>query len=285
MPARPTWRAFLRISLIRIPVKVFPATESAATIGFNQLHAKCQTRIRQKRWCPTCDCEVEYREIVRGYEFERGRYVVVTDEDLQKVRIETTRIINLTQFADDEAIDPMYVDNAYYLAPDGAVAAEAFATMRDGMAGKAGIGKVALYGREYLVAIKPQDKGLVMYTLHHDAEMRRIDQIDELNSLPPTTKPEALKLAKQVVSTFDAELNLKDYKDDYTEALQAIIDAKIAGQEVITSEVSTPVPVVDLMDALRKSLGAITAEKKKPARARLTAVKAKSVGAQKRRAS
>src|SRR5688572_19720535 len=132
MPARPTWRGFLRISLISIPVKVFPATESAATIGFNQLHGECQTRIRQKRWCETCQPEVEYREIIKGYEFERGRYVVVTAEDLQKVRVETTRIINLTQFTDETAIDPIFVDSAYYLAPDGAVAAEALATMRDG---------------------------------------------------------------------------------------------------------------------------------------------------------
>jgi DNA end-binding protein Ku len=285
MPARPTWRGFLRISLISIPVKVFPATESAATIGFNQLHAECQTRIRQKRWCSTCDREVEYREIVKGYEFERGRYVVVTDEDLQKVRVETTRIINLTQFTDAAAIDPMYVDAAYYLAPDGAVAGEAFATMRDGMAGKAGIGKVALYGREYLVAIKPQKKGLVMYTLHHDAEIRGIEQVDELNSLPTTVKPEALKLAKQVVSTFDAELNLKDYKDDYSDALRAIIESKIAGQEVITPEVVAPVPVVDLMEALRKSLGAVATAKKTPAKAALRAIKGKAGSVRKRRAS
>lgn len=94
MAARPTWRGFLRISLINIPIKVFPATESSAAIGFNQLHAECQTRIRQKRWCPTCDREVEYRDIVKGFEFERGRHVVVTDQDLQKVRVETTRVIS-----------------------------------------------------------------------------------------------------------------------------------------------------------------------------------------------
>jgi DNA end-binding protein Ku len=105
MPARPTWRGFLRISLINIPVKVFPATESSATLGFNQLHAECLTRIRQKRWCPTCDREVDYRDIVKGYEFERGRYVVVTNDDLQKVSVETTRVINLTQFTDETAID------------------------------------------------------------------------------------------------------------------------------------------------------------------------------------
>ena len=184
MAARSTWKGFLKVSLVNIPVKVFPATESAAALSFNQLHAECQTRIQQKKWCPHCEREVTNAEIVKGYEFEKGRYVVVSEEDFGKVTVESTRVINLVQFADDGSLDPMYVDKSYYLAPDGAVAAEAFAVMREGMRGKAGIGKVALYGREYLVAVKPQEHGLVMYTLHHDAEIRGIDQVEDLDSVP-----------------------------------------------------------------------------------------------------
>jgi DNA end-binding protein Ku len=159
--------------------------------------------------------------------------------------------------------------------------------MREGMAGKAGIGKVALYGREYLVAIKPQKKGLVMYTLHHDAEIRSIDQIEELNSVPSKVKPEEMKLAKQVIATFDAELNLKDYKDEYTEGLRQIIDAKIAGEEFVAPEVQEPAKVVDLMEALRRSLDSVSTEKKKPAKAALAKpAKARAAnGAKKRRAS
>jgi DNA end-binding protein Ku len=290
MAPRPTWKGFLKVSLVNIPVKVFPATESAATLSFNQLHAECQTRIQQKRWCPHCEREVANSELAKGYEFEKGRYVIVTDEDIQKVRVESTRVINLVQFADDSEIDPIYVDRAYYLAPDGPMAADAFAVMREGMAGKAGIGKVALYGREYLVAIRPQKKGLVMYTLHHDAEIRSIDQIEELNSVPSKVKPEEMKLAKQVIATFDADLNLKDYKDEYTEGLRQIIDAKIAGEEYVAADVQEPPKVVDLMEALRRSLDSVSAEKKKPAKADLKKVtritaKAKSAnGAKKRKA-
>ena len=276
MPARPTWKGFLKVSLVNIPVKVFPATESAATISFNQLHAECQTRIQQKRWCSHCEREVPHSEVVKGYEFEKGRYVVVGDEDIQKVRVESTRVIDLAQFTDDTAIDPIYVDRAYYLAPDGPVASEAFAVMREGMAGKAGIGKVALYGREYLVAVKPQKKGLVMYTLHHDAEIRSIDEIEELNSVPSKVRPEEMKLARQVVATFDGELNLKDYKDEYREGLRQIIDAKIAGEEIVATEVEDPPKVVDLMEALRKSLNAVSTEKKKPVKAALKKAKAKT---------
>jgi len=285
MPARPTWKGFLKVSLVNIPVKVFPATESAATISFNQLHAECQTRIQQKRWCSHCDREVPHSEIVKGYEFEKGRYVVVSDADIQKVRVESTRVIDLAQFTDETEIDPIYVDRAYYLAPDGPVASDAFAVMREGMAGKAGIGKVALYGREYLVAVKPQKKGLVMYTLHHDAEIRSIDEVEELNSVPSKVKPEEMKLAKQVVATFDSELNLKDYKDEYREGLRKIIDAKIAGEEIVATEMPEPPKVVDLMEALRKSLNAVSTEKKKPVKAAIKKAKAKAVanGARKRK--
>jgi DNA end-binding protein Ku len=269
MAARATWKGFLKVSLVNIPVKVFPATESAATISFNQLHAECQSRIQQKRWCPQCEREVPHSELVKGYEFEKGRYVIMEEEDIQKVRVESTRVINLIQFADDTEIDPIYVDRAYYLAPDGGIAAEAFAVMREGMAGKAGIGKMALYGREYLVAVRPQKKGLVMYTLHHDAEIRSIDSIEELSSVPAKVKPEEMKLAKQVIATFDGELNLKDYKDEYKEGLRAIIDAKIAGEEVVAPEVQEPPKVVDLMEALRRSLDSVSGEKKKPAKAKI----------------
>jgi DNA end-binding protein Ku len=285
MAVRPTWRGFLKVSLVNIPVKVFPATESAASISFNQLHAECQTRIQQKRWCPHCEREVPNTELVKGYEFEKGRYVIVSEDDMQKVRVESTRVINLAQFTDDTAIDPIYVDRAYYLAPDGPMAAEAFAVMREGMVGKAGIGKVALYGREYLVAIRPQKKGLVMYTLHHDAEIRSIDQIEELNSVPAKVKPEEMKLAKQVIATFDSELDLKEYKDEYKEGLRQIIDAKIAGEEFVAPEVQEPPKVVDLMEALRRSLDSVSTEKKKPAKADMAkpAVKAKSGNGKKRK--
>jgi DNA end-binding protein Ku len=267
MAARATWKGFLKISLVNIPIKVFPATESSGTISFHQLHSECQTRIQQKRWCPYHNREVPNSEIVKGYEFEKGRYVVLSEEDFDKVRPESTRVIDLVQFTDDSAIDPMYVDRAYYLAPDGKMAGDAFAVMREGMKGKVGIGKLALYGREYLVAVRPQERGIVMYTLHHAAEIRRIDTVEELNSVATTVKPEEMKLAKQVISTFEGPLDLTDYKDEYREGLQRIIDAKIAGEEVVAPAVEAPPRVVNLMDALKRSLDAVSATKKKPAKA------------------
>jgi DNA end-binding protein Ku len=269
MAARATWKGYLKISLVNIPVKVFPATESSGTISFNQLHEACRTRIQQKRWCPHCDREVPHSEIVKGYEFEKGRWVVLSDEDIEQVRPESTRIIDLVQFADEGAIDPMYVDRTYYLAPDGPVASDAFAVMRDGMKGKVGVGKLALYGREYLVAVRAHERGIVMHTLHHAAEIRSIDAVDELNSVPAKAKPEEIKLARQVIGTFERPLDLSSYRDEYREGLQAIIDAKIAGEEIVAPAVEAPPQVVNLMDALRKSLDRVSTARKRPAKAAL----------------
>jgi DNA end-binding protein Ku len=201
---------------------------------------------------------------VKGFEFEKGRYVIVNEEDIEKVRVESTRVISLDKFTEDTAIDPIYLERPYYLAPDGPVAREAFAVIREGMAGKAGIGKVALYGREYLVKVQPREQGLVMYTLRHANEIRSMNAIEELADMPETVKPEEVKLAKQVIGTFEGEVNLDSYQDDYQVGLREIIDAKIDGREVVAQEIEAPPKVVNLMEALRKSLDTISA-KKKPA--------------------
>jgi DNA end-binding protein Ku len=193
----------------------------------------------------------------------------MTEEDVSKVRPESTRVIDLIQFTDATAIDPIYIEKPYYLAPDGAMATEAFAVMREGMKGKAGIGKLALYGREYLVAVEPREKGLVMYTMRHTKEVRSMDAIEELDRVPAKVKPDEIKLAKQVIGNFEGALNLSEYRDEYQEELQRIIDAKIAGEEVVATAEETPPKVVNLMDALRQSLDRVSTGKKKAAKAEI----------------
>jgi DNA end-binding protein Ku len=281
--ARPTWKGYLKISLVNIPVRVFPATDAAATISFNQLHRVCRSRIQQKRWCPTCETEVPNTDLVKGYEVEKGKYVVIDEEDIAKVRPESTRVINIVQFADASMIDPVYVERPYYLAPDGTVAAEAFAVMRDGMAGKAAIGKVALYGREYLVAIQPRENGLVMYTLRHASEVRSMGAIDELKTVPARIKPDEVKLARQVIGNFETGGDLSQYKDDYQLELRRIIDAKVAGEEVVAPREEAPPKVVNLMEALRRSLENVSSTKKRAARIGETPAKAAAPKAAARR--
>jgi len=279
MPARPTWKGYLKISLVNIPIKVFPATDAGATLSFNQLHAECQTRIQQKRWCPKCEREVPNTDIVKGYEFEKGRYVVMNDEDIEKVRVDSTRIIDLEKFTDDTAIDPIYLERPYYLAPDGDVAKEAFTVMREAMKGKAGIGKVALYGREYLVNVQPRENGLVMYTMRHASEIRRMDAIEELDNLPETIKPAEVALAEQVIGTFAGDVDFESYRDEYQDGLRQIIDAKIEGREVVAPQVEAPPKVVNLMEALRKSLDSISSTKKTAAPVTRMAAPKKRAGA------
>jgi DNA end-binding protein Ku len=279
MAARSTWKGYLKISLVNIPIKVFPATDSGATLSFNQLHGECQTRIQQKRWCPHCEREVPNTEIVKGFEFEKGHYVVMEEEDIEKVRVESTRVINLERFTDDTAVDPIYLERPYYLAPDGPVARDAFAVIREGMKGKIGIGKVALYGREYLIKVQPRERGLIMYTLRHASEIRSMDAIDELTDVPEQVKPQEVALARQVMGTFEGELDFETYRDEYQEGLREIIDAKVAGREIVAPEVEAPPKVVNLMDALRRSLDSISATKKKP-----VAAQAEPKAVQKKRA-
>lgn len=267
MAARPTWKGHIKISLVTVPVRVFPATSAESALRFNQLHAECRTRLQQKRWCPSCDREIDKTEIAKGYEFERGRYVVLDEEDLAKARPESTRIINLERFADMDSIDPMYVEKPYYLAPDGDVASSAFGVIREALRGKAGIGKLALSGREYSVAIQPRENGLVMFTLRRANEVRRMSAIEELDRVPDEPNDAEVSLARQVIGNFEGEIDFGDFKDQYQAQLRSVIDAKVAGEDFVVQEEEAPAKVVDLMAALQKSLDSVSAAKKKPARA------------------
>ena len=282
MAPRPTWKGYLKVSLVNIPVKVFPATESAASISLQPAPRRVPDAHPAEEVVPALrprGAQLRDRQGLRVREGPLGR----------RRRKRTSRRSGRSRRGSSTwcssptttAIDPIYVDRAYYLAPDGRMAADAFAVMREGMAGKAGIGKVALYGREYLVAVRPQKKGLVMYTLHHDAEIRSIDQVEELNSVPTKVKPEEMKLAKQVIAPSRANSNLKDYKDEYQEGLRKIIDAKMAGEEVVAPEVQEPPKVVDLMEALRRSLNAVSDREEEAGEGedRRPAPKAKAVAA------
>src|SRR6202140_5504654 len=160
----------------------------------------------------------------------------------------------------------MYVDRAYYLAPDGKMAADAFAVMREGMKGKVGVGKLALYGREYLVAVRPYERGIVMHTLHHRQEIRSLDAVEELNSVPGKVKPEEIKLAKQVIGTFEGPLNLADYKDEYREALQRIIDKKIAAGKTSRRRSGSPAKAGNLGNRCKRASTRSAARRRKPRR-------------------
>lgn len=270
MSARATWKGVLKVSLVNIPIKVYPATESSDGLTFNQLHQVCSTRITQRRWCVNCAREVPNAEIVKGFEFETGRYVVLADKELATVTPESTRVIDLVQFADGRALDPIAINRSYYLAPDGPRARDAYGVLRDAMKGQVGIGKVALYGREYLVAVRPMGNGLlVLHTLHHAAEIRSVDAIEDLAELrgaAPLVPRASLTLARELIAAFHGPLDLAAYQDDVRAGLQALIDAKIAGQEIVAPTVDRAPAIADLREALTLSLQAVTKSKAEKAR-------------------
>jgi DNA end-binding protein Ku len=274
MAARALWKGHLRFSLVTVPIRVYAATNASANISFNQLHRECMTRIQYKKWCPTHEREVTNDEIVKGYEFERGRYVALEQEDIDKVRPESTRVINLSQFTEAEKVDPILIDVPYYLAPDGKVASESFAVLREALKGKAAIGTVAIHGRERLVAIEPREKGMIMFTLRRQDEVRAMDNIGELEDVPTKVKSEETTLAKRVMSGFEGDLDLREFRDTYEDALKKMIEAKVEGEEIVETEAEAPPRVVNLMDALRKSLDQVSKEKKRPAKAAAPAKRA-----------
>jgi len=264
-PARAAWKGSLRLSLIAIPIRVFPATSAASDVSFRQLHRKCHTPIQLKKWCPHCEEEVSNEDVVRGYESSKGHFVLVEDEEIAKLRPESTRVVDLSHIIDAKAIDPIYIERSYYVTPDTKVAGAAFAVIRDALAGQAAIGRLALHGREYLVAVLPHEQALVLHTLRTAGEVRELSSVPDLTFADAKTKPEEIKLAKQVLGSLKTTRDLTAFTDHYEEALREMIARKGAGT-MVTAEGEAPSKVVDLMQALRQSLASVTNEKKKPAR-------------------
>jgi DNA end-binding protein Ku len=273
---RPVWKGVLKIALVQIPIKVYPATSEAEKISLNQLHDRdslgqpCHARIKHQTRCSACEREVGSDEIVKGFEFEKGKYVVLLKEELDAIAPPSTRVIDLVQFAGAEHLEPRMVDRAYFLEADGATngpAETAYRTVRAAMKGRVGIGKLAIYGREYLVAVGPQasrerddmpvrDGTLMLYTLHHFAE---------LNAAPPMDTDDrhlpGVRLARQVIAALDGPLDLVDFTDAYQADLRRLIDAKIAGEEYVTAPIPEPQVIPILKDALEASLKAVTGKR------------------------
>ncbi len=276
MAARATWKGSLQISLVTIPIKVFPATEPSPTIALHQLHdcpsPNPPTRIQQKKSCPTCQREVPGAEILKGYEVAPGQHVILQEGELAGITPDSSRVIHLTQFGHERALDFLHIDRSYYLGPDGA--GGTYAVICEGLAGKVGTGKWTTGGREMLVAVRAIGAGaatvrtgLVLHTLHHAAEIRSMD--DALHGmLPGTADRDAVLSAQQLIAalTDPGPLDLVHHVDQYQVDLKHLIDDKIAGHEIVNSPALEPTPVLSLMEALRQSLDALHAAKKLPAK-------------------
>ena len=265
MATRPTWQGHLRLSLVSCPVALYTATSPAGDVRFNMLEKRSHERIRM---VPT-DGEgrpVDRADIVKGYEIEKGRYVVVSDEEIGNVRLETTRTLDIERFVDEADIDRLYWNDPYFLTPDGEMAVEAFAVIRESMkkARKVALGRLVMHQRERLMALEAHEKGILAYTIRNNREVR---DAEEIFAHIPAGKapPKMVEIASKIIDQLEGPFDPSDFNDRYEDALRKLIKEK---EKSGGRKVSAPEPqeaeVIDLMEALRKSLGQ-GGERRKPA--------------------
>jgi DNA end-binding protein Ku len=265
---RPIWKGHISFGLITIPVRLYVAQESK-DVRFRQLHKACMTPIKQVRRCPVCEKDLAWGEIVRGFEYEKGQFVPISDEDTEQVPLPTAGAINLFGFVQLEQIDPIYFERAYYLAPD-AGGAKAFKLLQESMdaAGKVGIGKVVLREKEHLVAMRPYQDALVAEILYYADEIRAMSELEEY-PIEVKVHPNERKMAVQLIEGMAMEFEPQEYKDDYREALLKVIEAKVEGAPPPEAAAPREEKVIDLMEALKRSLQMAKKERvaKRPAAA------------------
>ena len=281
MALRANWTGHLKLSLVSIPIRLYNAISTLNKISFNQLHKGCNQRLRQQLVCPQHG-KVEREDVAKGYEYEKDRYVVLEEGDLEKVELETTKTIELIQFVDGSKIDPIYFDTSFYVTPDGPVAEEAFRIFREALKklNKVAIGRVVMHGKENIVAMRPQDKGFVMNMLHYASEVRGAEPYFAEIKDAPVSK-EQLALAIQLIESTAGEFDPAQFTDRYQDSLMEVIKAKIAGSAPVVVQQQQVGKVINLVDALQASIAQVKSQKaaKKPAAA---SVKAASAASQKK---
>jgi DNA end-binding protein Ku len=255
MAPRASWKGYLKLSLVSCPVRLYPATSTSDRIGFNQLHKDTHNRINIKPVDPELGL-VERSDLVRGYEYEDKKYIIIEDSDLEAVRIESNHTLNIEAFVNASEVDVIYQDAPYYLAPDGKMAEETFIVLREAMraAGKLAIARLVLSSRERVVTIGARDKGMFVSTLRAPTEVRAASAyFDDI----PDEKPDAemLELAEALIKQKTTEFDPKAYEDRYEAALMAMIKEKLKGHKPIIAAAPERGNVVNLMDALKASLG------------------------------
>ena len=252
---RTTWNGSISFGLVNIPIGLALATQRS-DVAFRTLHRECGTPIKQKRWCPFHEREVEADELVKGWEVSKGEFIMVEESDLESVALQRSQSIDILRFVKLEDVDPVYFDRTYYLAPAAADAQRRpYVLLLRAMqeSGMAAVGKFVLWGKENLCLIRPQGDTLAMETLFFFDDVRSKSEIEEAVEATEVKKPE-LALAAQVIDSLAGDWTPQDFENEYRRDLKAMLDAKLAGHEITRPEPAPETPVVDLMEALRRSV-------------------------------
>jgi DNA end-binding protein Ku len=258
--AASVWKGHLTFGLVSFPVRLFSAARSE-TVSFNLLHKDDHSRIKQVTFCQKEDKPVPRSELVKGYEYEKDHYVVIDDEDIKKVAPKTARVMEILEFVKAEQVDPIYLESSYYVAPDEGGEkpyALLFQALRESQ--YYALAKVAMHNREHIIVLRPGAKGILSHTMYYQDEIRQVDEFRTDTSL---VKDKELAMAKMLISSLEADFEPEKYHDQYRENLQKMIEDKIEGKKVVAAPTEHVAPVIDIMEALKKSL----AEKRKPAQA------------------
>jgi DNA end-binding protein Ku len=280
MAYRPTWQGHLKLSLVTCPVALYTATNSAGDVHFNLINPKTNNRIKMITTDPDTG-PIDRSDLVKGYEVAKGEYILLTNEEISSVKLESTKTIDIERFVAADQIDRLYWDNPYFLAPDGKLAQEAFGVIRVAMqkTGQIALGRVVIGTRERILALEPRGKGILAYTIRSDAEVRNPDEI--FGSIS-TAKPDAgmISIAEKIIEQQEGPFDPSQFVDRYEEALKALIEDKKKGHRATKVEEPEDTNVVDLMAALRASLGAKgkAAPKTKSAKAPAAKAKARKAG-------
>lgn len=263
------WNGAITFGLITIPVRLFTAIEEK-DFRFNQLHSKDRGRIKYKRVCQVCGEEVTFDEIIKGYEFEKDNYVVFTEDELEGLPADSIRAIDIVSFVPLEQIDPIYFQKAYYVAPEpSGIKAYKLLEQALGDSGKVGIAKVTLREKEHLATLRVRDGVFVLETMHWPDEIR-VPEFEDLQKNPEIRKQE-LAMAESLIQNLTDDFHPEEFTDSYRQRLQEALDAKVAGQEVVSQPTKEPTQVLDLMEALKASVEATMSKDKSKAEKETTA--------------
>lgn len=250
------WKGYLKISLVTIPVKSYNAIKKK-DISFNLIHKTCGSRIKQKLFCPVCNREVSAEELVKGYQYGKDMYVIITDEELSKIKKESTDVIEVLKFVNSDEIHPKFFSDSYYLVPDGKIALEAFSLFHQAMMeiNKTAIGKAVIRNKEHLFAICPHNGGFIAYNLHYADEVQSQEELEELKELKGIKiEKDALEMAKKIIENLSGKFVPEEYKNEYREELMELIKAKAEGKEFKLEVKEEKAKVISLMEALKQSL-------------------------------
>ncbi len=259
---RAIWKGHIRFSLVTIPIRIYSAIDTEKTISFNQLSKENHNPVKYDKQDKVTGESLSSGDIIKGYQYEPGHYVIIEQEDLDKIKIKSTKVIEIEGFVDEGEVHPILYDQPYFIGPDGDVAARTYGLLMKTLekSGKIGVGRVVLRDRESLVLLRPYAEGMVLYKLRNPREIRKISDVPKLDEVDFSDKDQ-LKMAMTLVDSMTKKFDDIDTTDHYYEALRSMIDAKIEGKEIVTYTEEEP-EVVDIMTALKESIARAKSDKK-----------------------